>query len=549
MTDATFSNLVVRRDTAGAVEDLLALDSVDGSAGNGAALSFIDNSATEGLHLALGRISASRVDASTVRLDLAVVHDPTVSSGDDTPALLSLVSAASGLSVTTAPASSFAVGGPLTVSGSAAVSGALSAGGATTLSGGLTVNGNATLNGTLNTGGGATIGGALSASGATTLSGGLTVNGNATLSGALSVAGSVGIGMTDPGFKLDVAERMRVRQGGTPSAGIWFFQTTPASDQAFVGMASDTAVGFWGNTGIGWGLTMDTSSGDLTLKGSLSVPNSGGGAVSLTGRKYDNESALRKNNLKLSMAARGPFIFPGQQPLEYEFAIGHLWTSLLSGGVGVIKFSTTFNKVFSINQNGDAYFAGGKTGYVVDHFVNRVGDVLEQGDVVVISRDQRSIYTGADNNIPLPEVDLTDQAYDRRVCGIVARAVTENDLPHVEPPPGELVPPDTRLDEANRQPYVHPLGQLAAPSGADVDRTKVADRQIGTMVTLGAFAHCKVDADIAPIEAGDLLTTSPTRGHTQKVLEPERATGAIIAKALAPLAQGKGKIPVLVLLQ
>ena len=80
----------------------------------------------------------------------------------------------------------------------------------------------------------------------------------------LTSAGSLGIGTATPGFKLDVSERMRVRQGGTPSAGIWFFQSTPAADRAFVGMATDDAVGFWGNTGVGWGLTMSTTTGKLS---------------------------------------------------------------------------------------------------------------------------------------------------------------------------------------------------------------------------------------------------------------------------------------------
>ena len=66
---------------------------------------------------------------------------------------------------------------------------------------------------------------------------------------------------------------------------------------------------------------------------------------------------------------------------------------------------------------------------------------------------------------------------------------------------------------------------------------------------MGAYAHCKVDADIAPIQVGDLLTTSPTRGHAQKVLDPTKAVGAILGKALGSLDKGKGKIPVLVLLQ
>jgi hypothetical protein len=69
------------------------------------------------------------------------------------------------------------------------------------------------------------------------------------------------------------------------------------------------------------------------------------------------------------------------------------------------------------------------------------------------------------------------------------------------------------------------------------------------MATLGAYAHCKVDADISPIEAGDLLTTSPTRGHAQKVLDSSLAVGAIVGKALAPLRRGKSSIPVFVMLQ
>ncbi len=53
---------------------------------------------------------------------------------------------------------------------------------------------------------------------------------------------------------------------------------------------------------------------------------------------------------------------------------------------------------------------------------------------------------------------------------------------------------------------------------------------------------------MAPIVVGDLLTTSPTKGHAQKVLEPGKAVGAIIGKALGALDRGKGKIPVLVML-
>jgi hypothetical protein len=67
------------------------------------------------------------------------------------------------------------------------------------------------------------------------------------------------------------------------------------------------------------------------------------------------------------------------------------------------------------------------------------------------------------------------------------------------------------------------------------------------MVTLGAYSHCKVDADIAPITAGDLLTTSPTEGHAQRLNASARAKpGVVIGKALASLKKGKGIIPVLI---
>jgi hypothetical protein len=54
---------------------------------------------------------------------------------------------------------------------------------------------------------------------------------------------------------------------------------------------------------------------------------------------------------------------------------------------------------------------------------------------------------------------------------------------------------------------------------------------------------------VHPIEVGDLLTTSSCSGHAMKASDPFRAFGAVIGKALRPLASGRGKIPVLVALQ
>ena len=72
------------------------------------------------------------------------------------------------------------------------------------------------------------------------------------------------ISPTGEGGGLDVPRRMRVRQGNDSSAGIWFFQTAPQKDRAFVGMVNDNHVGFWGNN-AGWGLRMNISNGNVAI--------------------------------------------------------------------------------------------------------------------------------------------------------------------------------------------------------------------------------------------------------------------------------------------
>jgi hypothetical protein len=58
-----------------------------------------------------------------------------------------------------------------------------------------------------------------------------------------------------------------------------------------------------------------------------------------------------------------------------------------------------------------------------------------------------------------------------------------------------------------------------------------------------------VDAQYGAIEVGDLLTTSSTPGHAMKTCDPLKAFGAVIGKALRPLTEGQGLIPILIALQ
>jgi hypothetical protein len=65
----------------------------------------------------------------------------------------------------------------------------------------------------------------------------------------------------------------------------------------------------------------------------------------------------------------------------------------------------------------------------------------------------------------------------------------------------------------------------------------------------------KVDASYDSIKTGDLLTTSPTRGHAMKAQPVDiggveiHRPGTIIGKAMEPLESGTGLIEVFVTLQ
>lgn len=68
-------------------------------------------------------------------------------------------------------------------------------------------------------------------------------------------------------------------------------------------------------------------------------------------------------------------------------------------------------------------------------------------------------------------------------------------------------------------------------------------------VALSGRVYCLADASQGPIEPGDLLTTSDNPGHAMKATDPDRSHGAVIGKAMTPLAEGQGLILVLVNLQ
>ena len=83
--------------------------------------------------------------------------------------------------------------------------------------------------------------------------------------------------------------------------------------------------------------------------------------------------------------------------------------------------------------------------------------------------------------------------------------------------------------------------------GLNLDKQQARDNRLP--LALVGKVYCKVDAQYAPIEVGDLLTTSSTPGHAMKADDPLKAFGSVIGKALRPLEAGQGMIPILIALQ
>ncbi len=353
-------------------------------------------------------------------------------------------------------------------------------------------------------------------------------------------SGNVGIGSTNPTLKLDVGDRMRVRGGATGTAGI-FFTGSAGTDRGFTGLFDDNHVGFWG-ANAGWAVLMNVVNGNVGIgttptrpldvkAGSggikLGLEGTGGGQLIITNNPNDNKVFLEAFNSAGNDHA-------AELLLTGRFAQAVPQISLVANNTTVTG---------TLRVNGVFTAAGGKVGYVVDQFINKLGETLEEGDVVVIGENQSTLFYGQRENIPIPEVDLAQSVYQTSVCGIVCE--THGELR--QQPEGDEGG-KAKGARKSKKPVIAPQA-FTHEEMEGQERTQVQPGQIGLMVTLGAFAHCKVDADIAPIKVGDLLTTSPTKGHAQKALDPSKAVGAIIGKALGSLKKGKGKIPVLVMLQ
>jgi hypothetical protein len=176
----------------------------------------------------------------------------------------------------------------------------------------------------------------------------------------------------------------------------------------------------------------------------------------------------------------------------------------------------------SATNNGGGYglWAKAKTAGYFEGNVEVKGDVVlldGAGDCAERFDVEADAAIGPGTVMVLDESELLracERGYDKRVVGVLSGA-------------GDLRP-GLILD-----PY---------KERGDSSHTRMPLALVGRV-------YCKVDAQYAPVEIGDLLTSSPTRGHAMKASDSSLAFGAVIGKALRGQKSGRGLIPILIALQ
>ena len=275
----------------------------------------------------------------------------------------------------------------------------------------------------------------------------------------------------------------------------------------------------------------------------VGVQGRSGGNVGIVGESDTGRGVMGISNANLGVSGESQ-LFPGvrghsvngrgiegfSDRLEGVVGISKASTGVLgiseSSGAGVVGESKDFDGVFGVSHNPAR---AGVSGHNLDNNGNPnlgglagffAGDVVVTGDIRLTNADCAEDFdvSGADKVEPGTVMVLgnegalseSQQAYDKRVAGVISGAGDYK--------PGIVL--DKRQTSSNRQP-----------------------------VALIGKVFCKVDAQFGAIEVGDLLTTSPIPGHAMKTIDPFKAFGAVIGKALRPLPNGQGLIPILIALQ
>ena len=210
-------------------------------------------------------------------------------------------------------------------------------------------------------------------------------------------------------------------------------------------------------------------------------------------------------------------------------------------GTGVFGRSAQGAGVHGRGPTGGFFEGGGTAGVHAASLGNGPAILAEQGNGTHAGFFRGDVH-----------VDGTVDTFDVLILGAdCAEDFEIMSSAHIEPGTVMAIGDDARLVESH-QAYDKRVAGIVSGAGdykPGIVLGKDASRKDRVPLALIGKVFCKVDATDAPIEVGDLLTTSPTQGHAMKAEDPLKAFGAVVGKALAPLREGRSLVPILVALQ
>jgi len=269
------------------------------------------------------------------------------------------------------------------------------------------------------------------------------------------------------------------------AAGVFGANNNPKSGRGVQGNGTEAGVGGFSENGIGV----------------IGQSNNGDGAQGFTGTSSRNGILGKNNSVEHAPAGTAPCgngIF-GYTDVPNASGVCGAVGDNNTEGAGITGIGKMAGRFF-----GDVHVTGNLTSDS-DIFLTNA-DFAEDFDIVGEACDAGTVMILAPNG----GLEGSTKAYDKKVAGILSGAGSYK--------PGIVL--DRHAGKKGRQPLA----------------------MVGKV-------FCKVDADVMAIEIGDLLTTSDIPGHAMKAVDPVKAFGTVIGKALQPLDKGKGMIAVLVSLQ
>jgi hypothetical protein len=352
-------------------------------------------------------------------------------------------------------------------------------------------------------------------------------------SGLGDMWGVLGISKSGPGVRGQsdatgvVGEGLELGVHGTSSGGRGVLGESTSDADGVTGL-SRSGTGVFGE-GPGGGVHGKSGSGSAVYgentadgDGVTGASESGTGAagVSKTGRGVYGQSESNDGVAGFSTSGSGVF-GESQSNGVHGRTDGPgrgVWGENTANGDGVSGVSRLGTGVSGVSTSGTGVFGRSSTG-PAGHFQ---GHVEVTGEIRLIGADcaeqfstPRGVAAGTVMVIDdTGDLAVSRQAYDKRVAGVIAGAGSHQ--------PGLVLDSEGEFTQGLTRRAISLIGKT----------------------------YCQVDTTGHAISVGDLLTTADVPGCAMRATDRDRAFGAVIGKALAPLAAGRrGLIPILVALQ